>query len=1057
MGALRILIAGQRLANAFGLRGALDHLGHDVLAVVRTPMEAVRMAVVLEPDLVFMEITASGRVVELEALDQIRSGGVPVVLISAEPDLSPTDTNQTNILQAHLDQPFGTRELQIAIESAMHSGSGQEVQHRGAEPLVTSRRELEEQIRKRTAALTLENEERLRIENALRESEARYRELLENMPDVWYSLDDQGRMTAVNTSAADFYGYDPTEIIGRGFSDFIHPDDRDMVATSFIDAIATHREYTRGLRFRVVAKSGRFHWVELNSHMRFDENGNYFREEGTLRDITETVELEQRLRTSEEQYRLLVENADLIVVRWTPDGRITYINRFGESFFGFSRDELIGRSIVGSIVPDRESSGRDLNEVFADVPQRPIAYRTHLNENINRRGDRFWISWTNKAVTDEEGRLLEILSFGRDCTAQQEAEKLVAWAQTELTERVEQNTRSLMEANEALRRKIDRRIALEAELLESKELHRQTVENSPNPIFTLDRNGVILSWNRACERVFGYGQNIVGVGHERLWASITDSTVVQNMIDRIFNGEIFGEQELSYSCHDGSIRHTVSRLYPLLSAHGDVQACVISSTDITQRRHMEEALRESRTWYKSLFDGALDTVFTIDLKGRFIDANPAAFEMTGYSREDMGNLDFRQLIHPDDACRATEDFEMLRTTAGQTPILEYRLKCKDGSFVTAEIRTQLIRRPGREDVIMGIARDVTQHRKAEEALRRSEANYRDIAEQIPGVVLQVLWRPDGTFSFPYVSGRVRELVGITPEELYENPEKAIEALHPQEREEIEKIVQVGTADLSQYQADLRVIRLDGAVRWIRIESSSQPLSDGEVLWNGIVFDVTERMEAERRLKVALLEKDVLLKEVHHRVKNNMQVISSLLNLQAGQEQDERVLEALREAQDRVAAMALVHENLYRSQSLAEIDLRTYLDGLLNTAARSYSGSGRQVTLNVSVEPGLILHLEQAVPCGLVLNEIISNTFKHAFPDGRSGHIQVNARQLENRKVEIRVSDSGIGLPEGFDPETDGYLGMMLIHSLVKMQLKGDLRIETDNGCSITFTLHDSAA
>jgi two-component sensor histidine kinase len=248
--------------------------------------------------------------------------------------------------------------------------------------------------------------------------------------------------------------------------------------------------------------------------------------------------------------------------------------------------------------------------------------------------------------------------------------------------------------------------------------------------------------------------------------------------------------------------------------------------------------------------------------------------------------------------------------------------------------------------------------------------------------------------------------------------------------------------------------LDGAVCWIRVESSSQVLHDGEILWNGIVFDVTERMEADQRLKVALLEKDVLLKEVHHRVKNNMQVISSLLNLQAGQEQDKRVLNALQDAQDRVAAMALVHENLYRSDSLAEIDLRSYLDGLLHTVARSYSGSGRQVTLGVLVEPGLVLHLEQAVPCGLVLNEIISNAFKHAFPDGRSGRIEVRARRLGDRGLEIQVSDDGVGLPDGFDPSSDGYLGMMLIQSLVKMQLKGRLKMVADSGCCITFTLGD---
>ena len=1012
------------------LRETAERLGYNVRIEVCPLDGAVRLSEEVSPDLVIMEMTDANRNGAMDAAEQIRiNRGIPVLLATTDSDASPMC----------LVKPLGTADLQTALESAFHC------------------QDLEEQIRRRTADLTPEIEERRRMESALRDSETRYRELLENIPDVWYSLDDQGRIVAVNTSGSDFYGYDPDEVVGKGFSDFIHPEDRDLVATSFIDAIATHREYTRGLRFRVIARSGLAHWVELNSHMRFDNNGNYFREEGAIRDITETMDLEQRLRTSEEHYRLLIENADLIVLRWAPDGRLTYINRYGESFFGYSRDELIGRNIVGSIVPDKESTGRDLIATFKDVSLRPNAYRTHFNENINRRGDRFWISWTNKAVMDDQGRLLEILAFGRECTAQQEAEKLLAWAQTELTEHVEQHTRNLVEANEALREEISRRARLEAELRENEELHRQAVENSPNPIFSLDRKGVILTWNRACERVFGYGQSVIGVGHQRLWASITKPADVQDMVEQIFNGEVVGEQELSYRCLDGSIRHTVSRLYPLLSAHGQVQACMISSTDITQRLHMEEALRESRTWYKSLFDGTLDAVFITDLKGRFIDANPAAFAMLGYTRDEIEATDFISLLHPNDEKKARKHLELLPITAGQTPILEYRLKCRDGSYVTAEIRAQLIRRPGRENVIMGMARDVTQHRKAEAALKQSEASYRDIAEQIPGVVFQFLWRPDGTYFFPFISRRVRDLVGITPEQIYADPGMALDTLHPEERKDVNEILGGGAPDINQYQQDLRVIRQDGAVRWIRVDSSSKALPDGDTLWNGIVFDVTESKEADRLLKAALLEKDVLLKEVHHRVKNNMQVISSLLNLQAGQEQDQRVLNALREAQDRVTAMALVHENLYRSHSLAEIDFRSYLDGLLYTVARSHSGSAHNVTLKVDVESGLILHLEQAVPCGLVLNEIITNAFKHAFPDGRFGCIEVTARRLENKGLEIRVSDSGIGLPPGFDPESDGFLGMMLIQSLVKMQLKGRLEINSHNGCCIMFTLGETGA
>ncbi|MDR3577554.1 MAG: histidine kinase dimerization/phosphoacceptor domain -containing protein [Anaerolineaceae bacterium] len=218
-------------------------------------------------------------------------------------------------------------------------------------------------------------------------------------------------------------------------------------------------------------------------------------------------------------------------------------------------------------------------------------------------------------------------------------------------------------------------------------------------------------------------------------------------------------------------------------------------------------------------------------------------------------------------------------------------------------------------------------------------------------------------------------------------------------------------------------------------------------------EIIERTQTEARIKEALNEKDVLLKEVHHRVKNNLQVISSLLNLQAAQISDSKTVDALQESQNRVRSMALIHEKLYQSNDLARIDFASYLQSLVASLAQTYHINSGKMAIEVHCEK-ISLNIDTAIPCGLIVNELVSNSFKYAFPADLSGSIIVTCQLTRDERYSLVVSDNGVGLPAQFDVTSSPSLGLKLVTSLVK-QIEGNLIVEGKNGARYEILFAES--
>jgi len=214
----------------------------------------------------------------------------------------------------------------------------------------------------------------------------------------------------------------------------------------------------------------------------------------------------------------------------------------------------------------------------------------------------------------------------------------------------------------------------------------------------------------------------------------------------------------------------------------------------------------------------------------------------------------------------------------------------------------------------------------------------------------------------------------------------------------------------------------------------------------------KRQIAETNLKKSLDEKEVLLKEVHHRVKNNMQIISSILKMQERLIGDPKLKTILGESQNRIRSMALIHENLYRNENLANIQFKNYAQALVNTISRSYSNQQRTISFTFDIED-VFLPIDIGIPCGLIINELISNSFKHAFPDRDKGNISIALRQQPDKSYQLTVSDDGVGVNTSFSPETANSLGMRIVHKLIE-QIEAEMTYDFSSGTSyfIRFNL-----
>jgi len=472
------------------------------------------------------------------------------------------------------------------------------------------------------------------------------------------------------------------------------------------------------------------------------------------------------------------------------------------------------------------------------------------------------------------------------------------------------------------------------------------------------------------------------------------------------------------------------------------------ATELDRRRKAEEALRKSEAllnetqrisrvggWeYEVATQKTLwtDGVYRIYEVPRDYGPGDIGRDMRVYRPEDRGALGraFQKAVEEGEPY----DLELPLTTAG-------------GRRLWVRTTAKVEHRNGKIMRVYGNIMDITEHKLAVDALRESEERMKLAVEGTE----EGIWDLDMTSGELYLDDNSCHDLGYEPAEIRFDFNWWSKCLHPDSK----PVSRRALADYLEgrkkyYELEYRIRTRTGEWKWIwcRGKAVAYDKQGNPVRMIGTHRDITERKKTEDLIKASLSEKEILLREIHHRVKNNMQVIISLLKLQVANVKDERVADVLKDSQSRIQAMSLVHEALYRSESPAAIDLGYYFHTLARAIYQTYGPNLGHIELKVDAS-GMELGIEQATPLGLLMNELVTNSLKYAFPDKRDGEILIRARAEDHNDMEFVVSDNGVGMSPDFEWKNTGSLGLQLVVTLAETQLGGTILLEPSQGTTFT--------
>ncbi|MEW6469239.1 MAG: PAS domain S-box protein [Bacteroidota bacterium] len=877
-------------------------------------------------------------------------------------------------------------------------------------------------------------------EARIRESERALSTLMSNLPGMAYrcDYDEKWTMRFVSQGCEELTGYKAEDLRANyklAFSDIVLPEDRLVGREDIRRAIETKKPFE--IEYRIVAANGSIKWVWEKGEGVFNDKGELLFLEGFITDITDRKQYEAQINQSRESYKALIDTSPIGVFIHDEKGKILFINAEGVKIMGSdSMEEFIGTNMLQYVLEEHHGLVRErkkqLERGEKDLP--------FITTKMKRKDGRIIDVETKAARIIYEGRpAIQIVC--QDITLQRQVE----------TERL--RAQIAEETNKKLQQEITERKNAERILNETQKYTRLLIDSSLDMICATDKEGHLTEFNTAAQKTFGYTlDEVLGKHVSVLYANpkerikITDNFLYK---EGTFAGEVVNKKK------NGETFTAYLSASVLKNETGEIIGAMGVSRDISEIKKAEEELRMSEERYRDLFENATDLIQSIDTQGNIIYVNDSWRKTMGYTKREIASMNIFDVIHPEYKRHCLEMMKgMSSGMIEKIDKLELAFVTKKKKTILAEGNVTLKRMNGQPYATRGIFRNITERKLAEEKIHDSEQKLQAQAAKMNAIIensSHVIWTVNRDMQLTAFN---RNYLKLT-KSLYDVTSRIGQAIN---RGRLRSDEQYNEFWDSKYKETFRgnpqhfetsLTDKNGNTSWREIYLN--PIYDDKGRINevsGIAHDITEKKLAEEKIKQSLKEKEVLLKEVHHRVKNNLQVISSILNLQSSYVKDKNTLAMLKESQNRIKSMAFIHESLYQTKDFSRINFSEYVSNLTQNLVHSYEVMEGKIELDLDIDP-IFLNLDQSIPCGLIINELISNSLKYAFRGRKRGKITVRIKSRGER-ISMLISDNGVGLPKKVDFRNTDSLGLQLVVTLTE-QIGGAIKLDRKKGTKFAIS------
>ena len=858
--------------------------------------------------------------------------------------------------------------------------------------------------------------ERMVYEQVIRDSEQRFRSLARHAMEGIAFLEGN-QIVDANEQFAILFGWKELPI-GEDILSLVNPRDWQRLGA---------RKFARSrVELQGITQQGRTIHLEATRSTDATTNQTVL----MVYDITERKRTELDLLQTKERFRMLVETSPIGLLLMV-DGKVKYSNPGVLDLMGIRmEDELYDEHFVSLFHEDDQAVLQEdirLVEVGERPPYREVRIRVSDDEVVEV-GVRMTLSFHDRspavqvALTDLRTRVALIREQMRATLAE--------------------------ESNNLLKEEIKRHKATQMRLADAERLNRSIIESSIDMIVAFNEEGELTQYNQAFAVEFGleFGEEAETYKFRNFVATKLEADRIRNLVyeNSNFSGETQGKRL------NGDVFPMYLTVALLRDEADNVFGAMAVGRDITEAKLAQEELEASEERYRSILDNANDAIFTLDDSGFFTYTNPSFNELLGYSEIELSK-------------RTVHDVIQGLPKRGKTWIKAIAESGAEREFVAADGKVLTMlggatiqhNDKGKPTGVRGIYLDITDMLLHERRAKTQSAKLESIFDSTENMIMFTMDSADHVNAFNKNFKNIFEYdFGLT----FDTSKSFIEHISRVVDEEpyqgqLRLFLRAMEGKPQQFELPLKTIHSES--RWYQVFLNPVSLGEDQREISCIAYDITERKEIDRAIRSALKEKEVLLQEVHHRVKNNLQVISSMLNLQKSFVKDPETLNLLEESTNRIATMSYIHESLYRNTDFANISFAEYLQRLSANLIQSYSRSDCEVVLQ-TVFDEVFLSLEQAIPCGLITNELVSNSLKYAFPDRAQGTITLRIQHVEGGAVELEVSDDGVGLPPGMDFAKNDSLGVYLVQALTE-QIDGELVVTSVDqgrkGCSflVRFT------